>query len=184
MWHPAAVTFNTGGYTKIGFVVCDDGGEAYINDLRLFKTANATVRNEQNNFPKKITSSTLRIDDSFITQNDAVTINSIVSQLDNKQYIRVFKDGAEITDLNQKISTGVQLRLMDGPSVYDRVDIALMGDINGDGVCDKKDAAIVTDSLINRVTLTKLQTKALDYDKNGTGDINDAVLLVAKINSK
>ena len=184
LWHPAAVTFNTGGYTKIGFVVCDDGGEAYINDLRLFKTANATVRNEQNNFPKKITSSTLRIDDSFITQNDAVTINSIVSRLDNKQYIRVFKDGTEITDLNQKISTGVQLRLMDGPSVYDRVDIALMGDINGDGVCDKKDAAIVTDSLINRVTLTKLQTKALDYDKNGTGDINDAVLLVAKINSK
>ena len=51
-------------------------------------------------------------------------------------------------------------------------------------MCDKKDAAIVTDSLINRVTLTKLQTKALDYDKNGTGDINDAVLLVAKINSK
>ena len=40
----AAVTFNTGGYTKIGFVVCDDGGEAYINNLRLFENTVTTEK--------------------------------------------------------------------------------------------------------------------------------------------
>ena len=181
LWHPAAVTFNTGGYTKIGFVVCDDGGEAYINNLRLFKTSNAVVREENDDFPKKITSSTIAIDNSVILLDKSVTLNSIISGLDNRQYIRVYKDGTEITDLNCKISTGIQLRLMDGPSIYDRVNIVLMGDINGDGALDKKDTDIATDSLIKKLGLTELEITASDFDKNGITDINDAVLLVARI---
>ena len=181
LWHPAAVTFNTGGYTKIGFVVCDDGGEAYINNLRLFKTSNAVVREENDDFPKKITSSTIAIDNSVILLDKSVTLNSIISGLDNRQYIRAYKDGTEITDLNCKISTGIQLRLMDGPSIYDRVNIVLMGDINGDGALDKKDTDIATDSLIKKLGLTELEITASDFDKNGITDINDAVLLVARI---
>ena len=93
----------------------------------------------------------------------------------------MYKDGTEITDLNCKISTGIQLRLMDGPSIYDRVNIVLMGDINGDGALDKKDTDIATDSLIKKLGLTELEITASDFDKNGITDINDAVLLVAMI---
>lgn len=36
-WCPVAVTFNTGDYDRIGFVVCDCGGEGYIDNLYFFK---------------------------------------------------------------------------------------------------------------------------------------------------
>ena len=36
-WSKAAVTFNTGEFDRIGFAVCDCGGEAFIDNLYLFK---------------------------------------------------------------------------------------------------------------------------------------------------
>ena len=38
-WQTAAVSFNSGERNRIGFVICDAGGEAYIDELRLFKSA-------------------------------------------------------------------------------------------------------------------------------------------------
>ncbi len=38
-WQTAAVTFNSGERNRIGFVICDAGGEAYIDELRLFKSS-------------------------------------------------------------------------------------------------------------------------------------------------
>ena len=36
-WSKAAVTFNTGEFDRIGFTVCDCGGEGFIDNLYLFK---------------------------------------------------------------------------------------------------------------------------------------------------
>ncbi len=38
-WQTAAVSFNSGERNRIGFVICDGGGEAYIDELRLFKSS-------------------------------------------------------------------------------------------------------------------------------------------------
>ena len=38
-WQTAAVSFNSGERNRIGFVICDAGGEAYIDELRLFKSS-------------------------------------------------------------------------------------------------------------------------------------------------
>ena len=38
-WQTAAITFNSGERNRIGFVICDAGGEAYIDELRLFKSS-------------------------------------------------------------------------------------------------------------------------------------------------
>lgn len=37
VWCKVGVTFNTGEYDRIGFAVCDCGGEAFIDNLYLFK---------------------------------------------------------------------------------------------------------------------------------------------------
>ena len=38
-WRTYSITFNTGVYSRIGFAIVDAGGSAYIDKLRLFKTA-------------------------------------------------------------------------------------------------------------------------------------------------
>ena len=38
-WQTAAVSFNSGQRNRIGFVICDGGGEVYIDQLRLFKSS-------------------------------------------------------------------------------------------------------------------------------------------------
>ena len=38
-WQTAAVSFNSGERNRIGFVICDGGGEVYIDELRLFKSS-------------------------------------------------------------------------------------------------------------------------------------------------
>ena len=42
LWKTASASFNTGDYSRIAFVVLDCGGEAYIDNIRLFKTEKAT----------------------------------------------------------------------------------------------------------------------------------------------
>ena len=41
-WVDFCVTFNTSGYTRVGIVVCDLGGEALLDNIRLFKVADGT----------------------------------------------------------------------------------------------------------------------------------------------
>jgi len=42
LWKTASASFNSGDYSRIAFVVLDCGGEAYIDNVRLFKTEKAT----------------------------------------------------------------------------------------------------------------------------------------------
>lgn len=37
LWNTTGVTFNSGGFSRVGIAVCDIGGEAFIDNLRLFK---------------------------------------------------------------------------------------------------------------------------------------------------
>ncbi len=41
-WNSYYLKFNTGAFTRIGIAVCDLGGEALMDNLRLFKTADGT----------------------------------------------------------------------------------------------------------------------------------------------
>ena len=52
-WQTAAVSFNSGERNRIGFVVCDAGGEVYIDELRLFKSSDGiAVEYEQDTIPE------------------------------------------------------------------------------------------------------------------------------------
>jgi hypothetical protein len=46
VWQTAAVSFNSGERNRIGFVICNAGGEAYIDELRLFKSSDGIVLEE------------------------------------------------------------------------------------------------------------------------------------------
>jgi len=45
-WQTAAVSFNSGERNRIGFVICDAGGEAYIDELRLFKSSDGIAEED------------------------------------------------------------------------------------------------------------------------------------------
>ena len=42
-WGSYYVQFNSGVYTRVGIAVCNEGGEAWLDNLRLFETAKGTV---------------------------------------------------------------------------------------------------------------------------------------------
>lgn len=181
-WNTASYTFNTGGYDRVGFVLCDKGGAAYIDNLTLVKASEAIVKPavDTSYMPQKITSSSLTIKNSTISVSIGTSINSIKTKLNDGQYLRAFEnstDGAEITDLSVAVKTGNAICLMDGPTVFDRVVLVVKGDIDGDGKCALSDLEKVMKYSCNLQALSDIEKEAADVDNNGIVDVNDIALL-------
>lgn len=131
-WQKYAFSFNSGGYDKIGFFVMDGGGEAYIDNIRLFKTADA-VEEAEETYPSEITSDYYTVSDGTITIDEYTTIGEALSRLDGSEFIKVYRDGVEITDRKQYIRTGMKLRYMDGVTEYASATVKV--DCDNAGLC-------------------------------------------------
>lgn len=172
-------TFNTGERNRIGFVVFDGGGSAYIDDLRLFKTEYAVKLSAvKDNFPKSITSANNGISvygGMVYSKSSDVSVKSIIDKLNNNKYIRIFAaDGTEITDFSKRAVTGMEIRLMDGPTVKDRATMIVQGDINCDGFVNGKDVTLLVNHLSTKKLLTGIALKAADMNRDGLITVNDA----------
>lgn len=178
-WQTAAVTFNTGGYDRIAFVVYDGGGEAYFDDLRLFKTADAKPLAERpDNFPaKKLESASYTVKDGIVKLDSPIALGSLISKFRYSQYIKAYdKDGKLITDRNAPAGTAEEIRLTDGPVIKDRAVIALKGDIDCNGKVDSADAEMLLNYLSGiSVDLSKAQLAAADFDGNGVIELYDVM---------
>ena len=184
-WKTASATFNTKDYDKIGFVVFDGGGSAYIDNLRLFKSSNGKVLSVTDSFPKKITNKKYNRNGDVMS---GIPLGTTVAELKEafveKQYIRFFKNGKEITDLSTAVATGVEVRLMDGPEIKDRFTTIIYGDVNGDGLANISDVRAILDHLTHKVELSNVYKSAADTDRDGVITINDATLISAALNGK
>lgn len=184
-WKTASVTFNTRDYDKIGFVVFDGGGSAYIDNLRLFKESDGKVLSKTDNFPKKITNKKYSRNGEVMTGIPlGTTLATLKETIVEKQYIRFFEDDKEITDLNTVIATGIEVRLMDGPEIKDRFTTVIYGDVNGDGLANISDVKTVLDHLTHKAELLGIFKSAADTDRDGNITINDATLISAALNGK
>ena len=180
-WQTIAVSFNTGERNRIGFVVCDAGGEAYIDELRLFMTSDGIkLQDVSDNFPKEIvsTNNTVAIQNGVVTGISAgTTLENVLKNFENSQYIRVFDaQGNEITDKNAKIGTGSVVQLMDGPVIKDAVQVIINGDANGDAVVDSLDSAVILGHISGKEPLVDVYLNAADIDGDGKITVSDAVL--------
>ena len=178
-WQNIGFTFNTKNRNRVGIVLSDAGGEAYVDDIKLFETKNASkLITVNDNFPNKLVSKNknVKISDGYISGIPPKTaISKVISNFENKQYIRVFdRNGNEITDLSAKSSTGIEIRLMNGPVIKARAFVIIKGDVNGDGILNSDDK----NSLFKHLTLEKEITdknflKAADYDGDGEITVHD-----------
>ncbi len=181
-WKEIAVSFYSGGYDRVGFVICDKGGELFLDNIKLFETANGKKATPiDDGFPTTITSSTYSTTNDILGKIPAGTkLSTILSKLDNSQYIRAFNEnGDEITDKNTVIGTGVELRLMDGYEIKDRITVVINGDVDSDGLVTKKDSSIILKYLTKQVELSRFAELAADTDNDKSISINDAAIINA-----
>ena len=180
-WQTVAVSFNSGDRNRIGFVVCDAGGEAYIDELRLFKTSDGAALTEaEDTFPAELKSSNdaVSIQDGVITGiAPGTTLEDVLKNFEHSQYIRVYDaEGNEITDKTAKIGTGSTVRLMDGPEIKDSASVVVKGDVNGDAKADGSDTAVILDHISGKAPLEGALLAAADTDGDGKVTVSDATL--------
>jgi uncharacterized protein YgiM (DUF1202 family) len=106
---------------------------------------------------------------------DEITITDMVANLDNaaSDIVVLGSDEVEITDWSTHAGTGMAVRLMDGETVVDELSIAVLGDVNGDGIIDILDYSYVKLHIFNVFTQTGAGFIAGDIDKSGVIDILD-----------
>lgn len=177
-WKTVSVSFNTKDRNRIGFVLLDKGGSAYVDDLRLFESSKGKVLIEpEDKFPKTIISNKYAVSGGKTESiNSGVSLSDIVKTLDNRQYIRIFDaNGNEIKSLSATAATGMQLRLMDGPTIKDRVNIVIRGDVNGDGSVNSSDITDVLKHITEEKALEGVYLAAADYDGDGKITVYDSL---------
>ena len=179
-WRTAAVSFHTGDYDRIGLLIYDAGGEAYLDDLRLFKASAAKALAErEDTFPAtKLESSQNPVSNSLVgSVNAGTTVKSLVSSFAHSQYIRVYDaEGNPVENTAQAAATGMELRLMDGPVIKDRATVVVRGDLDGDGKATGADVDLLLEALVGDRELSAAQQAAADADGNGALHIYDALL--------
>ena len=68
----------------------------------------------------------------------------LLAQFENGADIKVFDaNGNPITDLSTLLATGMILRLVDGDTILNQLTISVLGDVNGDGKINARDAKLV-----------------------------------------
>ena len=179
-WRTAAVSFHTGDYDRIGLLIYDAGGEAYLDDLRLFKASDAKALAErEDTFPaSRLESSQNPVSNGLVgSVNAGTTVKSLVSSFAHSQYIRVYDaEGNPVENTAQAAATGMELRLMDGPVIKDRATVVVRGDLDGDGKATGTDVDLLLEALVGDRELSAAQQAAADADGNGALHIYDALL--------
>lgn len=147
-----------------------------------FAVLNLTVTaSSSGGVPTAVTSSAYSVNNtsSFISKVPAgTTVSSFVAGINEKNYIKVTKDGAAMTSADM-ISTGCVVSIMNGSSVVKSYTVIVTGDINinnkaADGKISITDLLAVRDELLSGSgILTGANYKAADTNGDGKVSISD-----------
>lgn len=129
----------------------------------------------------KITSSIHTIDDNYIR---SVRLNETALNLkdeltnDNK-YLEIWNsdDSKKISD-NEKLGTGMIVKLIINGEIKDRKVIVIRGDTSGDGEIDLLDAVKILNDTLQRVVLTGAYKDAAYVNPDNEIDLLDAVWIL------
>lgn len=184
-WQNFGVSFNTEERNRVGIMVYDGGGSAYVDDIRLFKTANAAkIEEVEDNFPKTLVdnNNSHTLSGGILSGvEEKTSVKELIKHFNNSEYIRVFfADGTEVKNHLTYIATGMQIRLMDGPVIKDRADIKVLGDVNGDGLIDNKDSTLIFKHISKVELLEGLYLQVADIDGDGEITVYDCMLKAEK----
>lgn len=161
LWKKASISFNTGGYDRIGFVVFDGGGSAFIDDIRLFENVNALngadIPAAKSNTLDSITLEPIEGYEYSIDGVNYQSSNSFNNLTVGKEY-----------KFYQRSSNGE----ISKPFSYK---ILLSGDVNGDGYVNTADLIMLRKMLLNIENV--IYFKPTDLNGDGKIDIRDMIKL-------
>lgn len=173
-WKRKAFTFNSGDYGRIGFLVTDKGGEAFIDNIRLFKTENARVIDDVQP-PQYLKSGKYIITGGTVRLEKADTVKKIKSNFENPEYIYFRREGNVLTDETALASTGTEIILGENGKIYDKAYLTVPLDVSGDGLVNSVDIALLRRYLLGNVELSDIQRSAVMRDADSEPDLSDLV---------
>ncbi len=120
-----------------------------------------------------ITSSVYSITGDQISKIPQKTkVSFFLSQINEKQYLAVYKADGKPAAGSDDIGTGFVVKLMNGTAVARSYQVSVTGDVNGDGKITAADYVNVKFHVLNRITLSGVYSVAADA--NGDGKITAA----------
>ena len=129
--------------------------------------------------PSQITSDVYHIQDGVITQIPAnLTIADFLEGIPEAEYIWFYQDGKEVPS-DSLVATGMELQLIVGVQIMQKLSVVVKGDVNGDGKISITDMLLVKSHLLNKTNLTDPYFNAADINGDGNTTITDFIQIKA-----
>ena len=102
-------------------------------------------------------------------------IEDFIPNFDNNETtLHIFdKNDSEIFDKTMFVGTGMKIKLIINDVVYDTLEIAVKGDLDGDGIVAMPDYASLKNRLLETEEYTFIKVKASDFDNDDILAMND-----------
>ncbi len=132
---------------------------------------------------KKIASTYFHVSDTEETISKitaGTTVAQFLDQLDNKDYLVLYTAGGEeITDTTALIGTGMILKLISGGAEFDRAELIVDGDVDGNGKITTTDTTIIRAHQLKTQALSGVYFKAADLDLSGAVNSTDCAIVTS-----
>ena len=113
---------------------------------------------------------------------DKIELNTKIDAFMNnmmnlKKRLHIFNNNEEINNYNKYVGTGMKFKFVINNKVYDELDVVVLGDVNGDGLCDLDDYELVYKHINNQISLEGPYLLAADCNKDGVVNSYDYELI-------
>ena len=139
---------------------------------------------EKNAIPKVLSSKKVSVNESYISKITlGTTVSALKDSFNEKQYVKIFKDGKEVTG-SVKVGTGMTVCIMDGSKKVKTYTAIVYGDTNGDGEISITDMLSVKADILKKSKLSGVYAAAADTNGDGSISVTDFLQIKAKILKK
>lgn len=163
-WEEIAISFNSGDRNRVGFMIFDGGGEALIDDLRLFRTEDAALKGTA---PKPS-----RLPETEYVSFDRIAFEKIAGMLygkseDNKEFI--WSENPVFTDLKPDTKYYFSVKYAETDEKYE-------GDMSDEIALNTyKKGDVNIDDSVNVIDLVRLKKNSVSLKENDyISDLNNS----------
>ena len=92
------------------------------------------------------------------------------------EYVEIYKDDWKLSFYNAFVGSGMEIRLVVDGATIDKVKVAVMGDLDGDGYCDVSDIVAIRNVVMTGMP-SKFTKYCADLDMDDKIDVSDVVAM-------
>ena len=169
-----------------GVIIANRAGDAVITATTenggYSASCKVTVLPNENDTVVLNSNSALSLENGMLTQipilsnRSAATAGEIKNQLATPDVKLFDANGRELAD-SDPVTTNTQIRIIADGIVIDAVIVIVIGDYDGNGKINNRDAAKLMRYLVNKETPNEAQMYAMDVNKDGEVNNRDAAMI-------